>query len=138
MTNSREWTIQDGKIPEAIINYIKNQKGRHILKFEKSEKKRSLRQNAALHLWFQQLSDTFNQDGIDMRAFLKANVDIYWTPYGVKEYIWKVVQKQAFGDDSTTKLTTDKINKIVDFINKHIGEKYGIFIPWPSEEELNK
>lgn len=113
MNINRQWTIQDGKIPDAIINYIKNQPGKYTLSFEKLEKKRSIRQNAALHLWFTQLSNTFNQDGIDMRAFLKADVDILWTPWGVKEYIWRPVQKQAFGIESTTKLNTVKPIRLI-------------------------
>jgi len=61
-----------------------------------------------------------------------------WTPYMVKEYLFRPVQKSICGKQSTTKITTQEINQIFDVISKHLGEKFGLHIPFPSIEELEK
>ena len=136
MATPKSWLIIDGKIPEASLNIIKNQAGRYRLYFEKIEKKRSIKQNAALHLWFQQLADTLNQDGFDMRAVIKPEIDIMWTDYCVKEYLWRPVQIALCGKKSTTRLNTEMINKIYDVINKAIGERVDIHVPFPCIDNM--
>lgn len=108
------------------------------IKIEVVKNRRTSQQNAALHLWFTQLSETLNNDGYDMRKLIRQEIDIMWTPYNVKEYLFRPIIKSLTGKKSTSQLTGEDINKIYDIINKTIGERTGIFIPFPSIDNLIK
>jgi len=99
-------------------------------------KPRTLSQNSALHLMFTQLADELTNHGLDMRKTLKPTIDIRWSGDMVKEYLWKPVMKAQLGLDSTTEMTTKDIDKVFETINKHLGEKFGITIVFPSIETL--
>ena len=101
----------------------------------KSEiKTRTLRQNSSLHLYFKQLAEALNDCGADMKTVIR--VDIQWTPYTVKEYLWRPMQKAYLGEKSTTRLKTKDIDKIYDMLNKVIGERTGVHISFPSVNDL--
>lgn len=98
--------------------------------------KRTLTQNAALHVYFKLVADSLNSAGLDMKKVLKPEVDIPWTPVTIKEYIWRPVQKAQLKKNSTTELTTKEIDEIFDTINRHLGEKFGVHEDWPSIETI--
>lgn len=134
-----------GKIKDGKID-IYNQEGFSILKsrlegqdiwltLEKETKKRTQRQNRALHVYFQLLADELNEAGLDMREVLKPSVDSSWTPETVKEYLWRPIQMLQVKKKSTTDLTTTDIDKVYDTLNRFLGEKLKISIPFPSIEE---
>ena len=100
-------------------------------------KKRTLQQNKALHLWYKQLAETLNNSGFDMKSVIK-DVDIPWSAYTVKEHLFRPTMKTMLGKDSTTELETHEIDQIFGVISKVIGERTGIFIPFPSIEEMIK
>lgn len=97
---------------------------------------RTKRQNKALHVLFRLMSDNLNEHGLDMRKTLKPGVEIPWTPEAVKEYLWRPIQEAQLNKHSTTELTTIDIDKVFDTINKHMGEKHGLHVPFPSIEEI--
>jgi len=99
--------------------------------------KRTLQQNKALHLWYKQLAETLNNSGFDMKSVIK-DVDIPWSAYTVKEHLFRPTMKTMLGKDSTTELETHEIDQIFGVISKVIGERTGIFIPFPSIEEMIK
>ena len=98
------------------------------------KEKRTKQQNKAIHLFFRQMSDELNEAGLDQRKVLKPGVDIPWTEQAIKEQIWRPVQKAMIGRESTTELSTKDIDKVFDTITRHIGEKFGLFIDFPSIE----
>lgn len=97
---------------------------------------RTTQQNRALHLLFKQLADKLNESGFDMKKTLRQDVDIPWTAYNIKEYMWRPCQQAVCGKKSTTQITTQEINQIFDIINKAIGERTGLHIPFPCIEAL--
>lgn len=105
---------------------------------EKNEqrKKRTLKQNRALHQLFALLADTLNEAGYDMKRTLKADVDIPWTPENIKEYIWRPVQQAQLGINSTTELNTKDIDAVFETINRHLGNTIGVHTPFPSIDIL--
>jgi len=136
-------TIKNGKLEVnnklAFGEHLSIYKDGDIIQLEikKPLEKRSDKQNAAIHLYCSQLSQALNQDGFDMRAVISKEVDMFWTPYTVKEFLWKSTQKNLFGKTSTKQLNRNgEIEKIYDVINKAIGERCGIHIPFPSIEHL--
>lgn len=100
------------------------------------DKIRTTRQNSALHLMFTQLADELTRAGLDMKKTLKPEIDIRWTPENVKEYMWRPIQVALLNKKSTTELTTREIDQVFDIICKHLGEKFGITIEFPSIETL--
>jgi hypothetical protein len=101
-----------------------------------TEDKRTLKQNRALHLMFDHLSKELNDAGLDMKRTLKPEIDIPWSDRTVKEFIWRPVMEAQLGKKSTTELTTKDIDMVFTTINKHLGEKFGIEIEFPSIEIL--
>ncbi|MBT7929836.1 hypothetical protein HN682_07985 [Candidatus Peregrinibacteria bacterium] len=96
--------------------------------------KRTLTQNKAFHLYFKMLADELNSAGLDAKRVLKPEIDIPWTPDMIKRHLWKAVQDAMFEKDSTTKLTTKEVGEVYEVLNRHLGEKFSIHVPFPSEE----
>ena len=96
---------------------------------------RTSQQNRSLHLYFTLLADELNVAGYDMRKTLQESIDIPWTPTNVKSFLWKPVQEAMLEKESTTELTTKDIDMIYDVINKTIGERTGVHVPFPSKDE---
>lgn len=101
-----------------------------------NEKQRTLRQNRALHQLFGLLADELNSAGYDMRRTLREDIDIPWNAGTVKEYLWRGVQKAQVGKQSTTELTTKEIDEIFDTLNRHLGEKFGLHVNFPSIQDV--
>jgi len=89
-----------------------------------------------LHLYFTQLAEALNDAGLDMRKTLKPSIEIPWSSKSIKEYLWRPIMKAQCGKESTTELTTKEIDQIFDVINRHLSEKFGLFVEWPSLESL--
>ena len=103
---------------------------------EIKEKKRTIQQNKALHLYFEMVAEALNEAGLDMKKVLKPEIDIDWTKSSIKEYLWRPVQELRVGKKSTTQMNTKDIDGIYDVLNRFLSEKFGLHIPFPSIEEL--
>ena len=123
-----------------ILNFIKNLQPEEEFEFQikKISSSRTLQQNKALHLYFIFVAEELNNLGITFqyKGIKGMDFEMPYTAARVKEYIWKPIQMALFGFESTTKLTTDKINKIYDIINKFFCEK-GIYIEFPNKDMQN-
>lgn len=101
---------------------------------------RTMNQNSALHLFFQQLADELNEKGFDMRALIRQDVEIQWTGYSIKENLWKPLQKALFGKKSTTQLEkTEEIDRVYDNLNRILIERTKGEVqipPFPCLDEL--
>lgn len=132
------------KFLNKVNDYCKNLRdGEYNLKIWKKVSHRTDAQNRALHLWFTQLAEALNEAGFDMKKTLRQDVDIPWTLTSIKESLWRPVQKSYTGKKSTTDLNKQKeIDDIYDIINRTIGERTGVYVPFPSmdlsEEYYNK
>lgn len=120
----------------AYINHLKAEfeKHKYLRVTSKTGKQRTLTQNAALHKYCQILADELNDAGMDMKSVLKESVEIPWTMEAVKEHLWRPIQKAVTGKDSTTKPLANEYSEIYEVLSRHLGEKKGIFVPWPSRE----
>ena len=110
------------------------------------DKQRTTQQNRSLHKLFALISQECIEKGIDLREIVKDEVPIQCTPENIK-WMWRLLQKALFGNESTTKLKkTGQIDIVYDNFNKILVERTNGEIclpPWPSienlmlEEELN-
>ena len=106
-------------------------------KLTTEKKGRTLRQNRALYKLFQLLSDKLNDAGLDLHHTLREDIEIPWTPILVKELLWKKVQQAMTKKESTTDVSSHEIDMVFGVLNRHLGEKFGIVIEFPSIETLN-
>ncbi len=95
---------------------------------------RTLRQNNALHLYCQLLADALNEAGYDMRKTLKADIDIPWTAENAKQYLFRPIMKAQLNKNSTTELTTTEVSAVFDTLNRHLGERLGVHVPFPHHQ----
>lgn len=100
-------------------------------------KQRTLLQNNALHLYCKLLSEALNDAGLDMKVVLKPEVEIPWSKDSVKEFIWRPVQKAMIKGQSTTEMDTVDPSEIYKVIDRHISEKFGVHVEWPSKEKMD-
>ena len=102
-------------------------------KKSKSPSRRTLKQNAALHLYFSNLAEELNDAGFDMKKTIR--VDIPWSAMTVKEYLWRPLQEAYLLKRSTTELERGKeIDEVYDILNRVIAERTGIHVPFPNIE----
>ena len=97
-------------------------------------KRRTNLQNKALHKFFQQLADALNDSGYSVAKTLRHDVEIPWSRVTVKELLWRPVQEAMTGKHSTTELNTVDPSEIYEVLNRHLGERLGVHVEWPSEE----
>ena len=99
------------------------------------KKTRSTDQNSSLHLFFTMISEQLNELGMEYIYFgLKGQeISLTYTPELVKTFFWKPIQLALFETESTTKLTTEQMNRIIDIIIKFFGDK-GVVIEFPCFE----
>ena len=97
--------------------------------------KRTLTQNASLHVYLEQLAWTLNEGGYDVRETITMPVD--FTKETVKEYMFKPIMKALYPDKLSTKeLSTVEIQEVYENLNRLTSEKFGIGIDWPSNDSL--
>ena len=98
--------------------------------------KRTSTQNNALHLYFQHVAQELNLAGHNVQLVLKEKVDIDWTPELVKDILWRTAQVAITGKKSTTELKIiEDIDIIYEHLNRHLGEKFGVHVPFPSRAD---
>lgn len=97
--------------------------------------RRTLTQNAALHLYYEMLATALNDAGLDMRKTLRPEWEIPWTPEMVKEHIWRPVQRLMVECESTTELDKMQVSEVYEVINRHMASKHGIHVAFPCEDD---
>lgn len=96
-------------------------------------------QNRSLHKFCEMVADALNDAGLDMKTVLKPGIEIAWTQDNVKEYLWRPIQKAMYPQkESTTDLNTVEPSRIYEVLNRHLAEKFGISVEWPSLDNQRK
>lgn len=93
------------------------------------DKTRTSQQNRALHKYFALVAATLNAENLGVTVVLKPDTE--WSAEGVKEMMWKPVQKAVLGKTTTTKLKSTEVTEIYDVMNKVLSERFGIHIDFP-------
>lgn len=104
----------------------------------KPGRKRTTLQNRSLHLYFTLLAKELNQAGLDIAVVLEKTADVTWTPILIKEILWRGLQKSATLKESTTELTTVEVQEVYEILNRFLGEKWGVHVPWPNETQTTQ
>lgn len=99
-----------------------------------TEKQRTIAQNKAIHVYFQEMAQLLTESGIDVQLFLK-DFEISYSPEMIKN-IWRNIAKEKFQKDGTSQLTTTELQAVYEEFNRHVA-KHGIHLPFPSVEAQN-
>lgn len=121
---SRQWIIIDGKLPDVVISYIKNQTGKMTLILKEYKEQRTLRQNAYYRVY---LTIIANETGDDEDSLHELFKRVCLPQKKIK----------ALGKEIIIPATTTKLSKVEfgDYI-KNIEVLTGILSPDPSELNL--
>ena len=101
------------------------------------EKPRTLKQNDAMHLWFEMLATSLNDAGLSMLKTLKAEAEIPWTAITVKELLFKKMMEAMFNKTRTRDLTTKELTQVSETLIRYLGEKHGLETEFPSLDQLS-
>jgi hypothetical protein len=102
-------------------------------------KRRTSQQNNALHLWFSWVARELNEAGYSVKVVLSKKLEVDWNTELVKEILWRTAQRSITSKKSTTELNKmEEIDLIYNHLNRHLGEKFGIYVPFPDAKELEK
>lgn len=98
---------------------------------------RTANQNKALHKLFGEVADEMLAQGIERKTVM-LDLGGYSCPIDaafMKE-VWRAIQFTQTGKYSTTKLTTDEVNRVYETFNRFLADEYGVHVPFPSMEML--
>ena len=92
----------------------------------------SKQQIKSLHLWFRLVSEYLNDVGA---TFEIIGIECRYTEAVIKD-MFKQIAKVLFEVDSSRDLTSKQMNEIFEYISKHLSEKTGDYIEFPSIEHF--
>jgi len=95
---------------------------------------RTLKQNASTHLWCTQIAKTLNDSNMYISDTIKTEVN--WSMETVKEILFKPIVKALYNKNSTTKLSRNEFEKIIDTLTLIFGNKGVVLPPFPNKEDL--
>ena len=96
---------------------------------------RTPKQNNSLHKFCEQVADQLNDAGYEVNDKVVIQVGIPYSKDIVKEIIFKPVMWAMYPNiKSTADLSTVQIQQVYEVVNRALGERAGIYVPWPSEE----
>ena len=118
---------------QHAINLIMNSTDVTVT-IQKTKRKRTTSQNAAIHKYFTLLADQLNDAGLDMRKVLTKRPDIPWSGETVKIHIWREVQTAMGLGESTSALNSDQVTMVYEVVARFLSERFGVFVPFPSDD----
>lgn len=123
---------------EMFKRWLGQWNGKEIeLEINEKKSKRTMFQNNALHLWYELVAQELNNAGYTVQLVLKEKIDIDWDKDKFKTLLWHPAQEAILNKKSTTELRkTEDIDKVYEHLNRHLGEKFGVHIPFPNDENL--
>lgn len=107
-----------------------------VVDMKSGKAKRTGVQNSAIHLYLEWLAKALNDAGWDMTATmnkLSKKATIPWSLLSIKERLWRPVQLNTFGHESTTKLDTDQVGTVYESLNLVTSERLGVSVNFPDK-----
>lgn len=97
--------------------------------------KRTDQQRKSIEVLCREVAGALNDAGYDLKAVLSQKViPVPCTQENIKENIFKPIELAMFGKQSTTELNTAEVNEVYEVMNRWLGEKFGVHVPFPQEE----
>lgn len=132
------WIVNSDFSFKQFQNFVKEayDKNRYVTFTWTFGRQRTKKQNSSLHVYLRHLSKAFNDAGLDMKKVLKPEIEIPWDDDGkmAKEHLWRPIQKILLDKESTVEPERLEYSQVYDVLNRHISQKFGISVPWPTNE----
>jgi len=85
------------------------------------------------------VADELNAAGLSKQQVLSKTIELAWDGDSIKEDLWRPVQKALLKKKSTTELKkTEDIDKVFEHLNRFLGEKLGVHVPFPFDPDKQK
>lgn len=98
--------------------------------------KRTDQQRKSIEVLCREVAGALNDSGYDLKAVLSQKaIPVPCTQENIKENIFKPIELAMFGKQSTTELNTSEVNEVYEVMNRWLGEKFGIHVPFPCEDD---
>mgnify|MGYP001611955013 CR=1 FL=1 len=94
------------------------------------EKQRSLAQNNAMHLYFEQVAEAMQDAGYDIKQIIPNNIEIPVTHQFIKS-VWQNIGKEMFLKNHTAEFTKEEVGQVELVFSRWLAT-FGITIPFPS------
>ena len=99
---------------------------------------RTLKQNSASHLWYQEMAEALNNAGITIDIVMShGKWDVNWTPELFKEVVMRNFANAIYHKTKTSEMTTQELSTLIDTVTDSFAKEFGIFVDFPSNEEDN-
>jgi hypothetical protein len=101
---------------------------------------RSIKQNAAMHLYWTIMSKALNAAGWTKKKYFAVKVmDVDWTPESFGEDVWRGLQEALYMHRKTSKLDKKEVTTVYENVNRHLGNTCGVSAEFPSMDgQMNK
>lgn len=130
----------DSKTKAKLIQFLENNQVDLALSFLRSIEvqagNRTDTQNRSLHLWYTQVSDECNKNGVDAKLVMSKVIRMDMTPEFIKA-MWKTLQQALFKTKSTTELKkTGQIDRVYDHFVRFFANEFELELPpFPVDEK---
>ena len=82
------------------------------------------------------LAQALNDAGYTVNSTEVLRLPVSWTGENIKEFLFRPIMKALYPDKkSTAELTKIEWSQVVEELNKALGERVGVHVPYPSEEK---
>jgi len=126
-------TKEEGKL--QVEDMIKNFYGLNVQSVKYLPEERSLNQNAALHLWLDQIAEEAEKRSLTIDMLIKKPAEVPITAEILKDF-FRFTGKKMYGKKSTAKLSKEEFSTIVNMFDKSVIERLGIDIEFPNIDLL--
>lgn len=96
-------------------------------------KRRTEKQNNALHLWLKQYSDELNEKGVPLERLLSKNIEHHVTPEILKGFM-QDIGMAMYKIEKTSHLSKEQMSKSIEVMAKILAERSEIYLPFPNYE----
>lgn len=132
-----QWIVTDKKTLEHFITHaagLLQENGSVTFKWSVGDQ-RTTRQNNAMWLWLDQLSEALNDAGYDMKRTLKPHIEIPWNKERAKEHLWDPIQEIMTKKDSSKRISKQEVNEIQEVVARYLAQNTGVSVPFPKRPE---
>ena len=119
------WTVKDSDTLQHFVAYVT---ARHTqgITYSIQRPNRTSKQNNAIHASLRRLARSLNDAGYGVAHPLKPELEIPYTESSVKELLLKPIMKAMYDADSTSKLDTEQVGKVMGVMLNRVAELTGV------------
>ena len=119
------WTVKDSDTLQHFVAYVT---ARHTqgITYSIQRPNRTSKQNNAIHASLRRLARSLNDAGYGVSHPLKPELEIPYTESSVKELLLKPIMQAMYDADSTSKLDTEQVGKVMGVMLNRVAELTGV------------